>query len=109
RRAGIEGLDAGREAAEAATVEGVGVVLDQLIEQLGDIVGIIDQSRAHPADDSAREVGAAVRRGQEHNPADERQGLEEEQSAELVEYVLRTVDLIKRAVRVQPPELIAAG
>ena len=65
--------------------EGVGVVLDQLREQVADVVGLGDQARADPADHAAAQVRAAVRGRQEDDPLDERQGLEEQVTLQLVE------------------------
>ena len=49
-----------------------------------------------------------MRRGQEDDPADERQGLEEEVPAQLVQDRARAEDVVERPVGVEPPELVAA-
>ena len=93
---------------ESPRVEGVWVVLDELVEQFMDAVGVGDQVGADAADDAAGQVRTAVRRGEEDDPAHERERLEEEVPAQLIQDRARAEDVFKRAVGVEPPELVAA-
>ena len=87
----------------------VRVLLHQLVKQLVDMVGVGNQAGADAADDAAGHIRAAMRRGQKNDPADEWQRIEEEIATQLFQDLARAQDFVERSIRIEPPELVAAG
>lgn len=97
---GVEGFNAGWEAAKLASIEGVGVVFEELGEEVADLVGFGDEAGAEAADDVSAHVGASMGGGEEDDAFDVGLGLEEEVALELGEDVWGADDFRELAVGV---------